>query len=219
MAVLLGEGGMTTQAPDSRAWGFIKSPFDLAGGLFLIALAVLGLAGGLTLPTGTLSAIGSGFMPRVVSIMVAAFGVLLIVQAMLFEGDSLERWHLRGPVFVLGAVFVFALVVRGSTLNFGGVLGIPLLGTVHVPQLGLVVAGPLAVVISSIAAKDTKPLEIGIFAVVMTLLSGILFKEVLNLPIPFDPAGLIPDLISNTYAGLKSGIAQVANFIKNAFGR
>jgi len=151
--------------------------------------------------------------------MVAAFGVLLVVQAMLFEGDSLERWHLRGPVFVLGSVFVFALAVRGSTLNFGGVLGVPLLATVHVPQLGLVVAGPLCVVVSSFAANDTKPLEIAIFAVVMTLLSGILFKEVLNLPIPFDPAGLIPEPVSGTYSGLKWALAQVINLVKNAFGR
>ena len=210
---------MTTQAPHSRARGFIKSPFDLAGGLFLIGLAVLGLAGGFTLPTGTLSAIGSGFMPRVVAILVGAFGVLLVVQALLFEGESLERWHLRGPVYVLGSVFVFALAVRGSTLNFGGVLGIPLIGTVRIPQLGLVVAGPLAVVIASFADKDTRPLEVAMFAVVMTLLSGILFKEMLNLPIPFDPAGLIPEPISYAYASLKWGIAQVINLVKSAFGR
>jgi putative tricarboxylic transport membrane protein len=210
---------MTTQAPDSRAGGFIKSPFDLAGGLFLIGLAVLGLAGGANLPTGTLSAIGSGFMPRVVAILVAAFGVLLVVQALLFEGSSLDRWHLRGPVFVLGSVFVFALVIRGSTLNFGGTLGIPLLGTVRIPQLGLIVAGPLAVVISSFAAADTKPLEIAVFAVVMTLLAGLLFKEMLNLPIPFDPAGLIPDWINNGYVGLKRGLAQAINFVRSAFGR
>jgi putative tricarboxylic transport membrane protein len=137
----------------------------------------------------------------------------------MFEGDSLEKWHLRGPVFVLGAVFVFALIIRGSTLNFGGALGIPLLATVHVPQLGLVVAGPVAVVISAFAAKDTKPLEIVIFAVVMTLLAGLLFKELLNLPIPFDPAGLIPDPINNAYVGVKWGIVQVVNLVKSAFGR
>jgi putative tricarboxylic transport membrane protein len=210
---------MTTQAPESRARGLIKSPFDLAGGLFLIGLAVLGLAGGFTLPTGTLSAIGSGFMPRVVAILVGAFGVLLVVQALLFEGARLERWHLRGPVFVLGSVFMFALVIRGTTLTFGGVLGIPELGTVHIPQLGLVVAGPIAMVISSIAAKDTKPLEIAIFALVMTVLSGLLFKELLGLPIPFDPAGLIPDSVNNVYLSVKWGLAQALNFVRSVFGR
>jgi putative tricarboxylic transport membrane protein len=210
---------MTTQAPQSRAGGFIKSPFDLGGGLFLIGLAALGLAGGFDLPTGTLSAIGSGFMPRVVSILVAAFGVLLVVQALLYEGDSLERWHLRGPVFVLGSVLVFALVIRGSTLNIGGALGIPVLATFHIPQLGLLVGGPLAVVISSFASSETRPLEIVVFAVVMTVLSGLLFKEMLGLPIPFDPAGLIPEPVNNAYAGVKSAIAQAFNLVRSAFGR
>ena len=61
----------------------MKSPFDLAGGLFLLGLAALGLAGGFNLPSGTLSGIGSGLMPRAVAVLVGAFGVLLIVQALL----------------------------------------------------------------------------------------------------------------------------------------
>ncbi len=62
-------------------------------------------------------------------------------------------------------------------------------------------------------------MEVAIFAVVMTLLCGLLFKEVLNLPIPFDPAGVIPEPASNAYAGLKRGIVQVTNLVKSAFGR
>jgi hypothetical protein len=210
---------MTSQAPQPDARGVIKSPFDFAGGLFLIGLAALGLAGGFTLPTGTLSGIGSGFMPRVVAILVGAFGVLLVVQAFLLKGDRLERWHLRGPVFVLGAVLVFAMLIRGSTLSFGGFAGIPLLPTVRIPALGLIVAGPLAVMVSAFADKSTKPLEIAVFGVVMTLLCGILFKELLNLPIPFDPAGLIPDPVYRAYLGTKSAIGQGFGIVKNLFVR
>src|SRR5262245_13401079 len=210
---------MTSGSPEVRARRLVKSPFDLAGGLFLLALAVLGLAGGFSLPTGTLSGIGSGLMPRVVSIMVGAFGVLLIVQSLLYDGDHLERWHARGPVFVLGGVVVFALLVRGATLNFGGILGIPLLATVKVPALGLIVAGPLAVIISAFATKETKPLEIVGFSVVMTMLCGLLFKEMLNLPVPFDPAGLIPDPIFRAYVGLKAALASAFGAIKDLLVR
>src|SRR5262245_35027072 len=62
---LIGREAMTAQAPETRPRGLIKSPFDFAGGLFLLLLAGLGLAGGFNLPTGTLSGIGSGLMPRV----------------------------------------------------------------------------------------------------------------------------------------------------------
>lgn len=211
---------MTSQsAGGSPRNGLVRSPFDLAGGLFLIGLGAIGFAGAFNLPTGTLSGIGSGLLPKVVAILVAAFGVLLVVQALIFDGDRLERWHLRGPVFVLGAVLIFATVIRGSTLSLGGFAGIPLLGSVKVPSLGLIVAGPLAVVFSAFADKDTRLLEVVVFGVVMTLICALLFKELLNLPIPFDPAGLIPDLISHAYAGLKSGIGQVFTGIKNLFVR
>ncbi len=209
---------MTSQSPGAPAThsrGLVKSPFDLGGGLFLLGLAALGLAGGFNLPFGTLSGIGSGLMPRVVSIMVGAFGILLIVQAFLIHGDRLERWHLRGPVFVLGAVLAFAMVIRGATLNFGGFWGIPLVASVRVPPLGLIVAGPLAVIIASFADKDTRLGEIMIFAVVLLLLSGLLFKEMLNLPIPFDPAGIIPSFINDAYVGLKQGISRFFVGIRN----
>ena len=101
---------MTSQSARN---GLVRSPFDLAGGLFLLAIAALGFAGGFNLPFGTLSGIGSGLLPRVVATLVAAFGFLLILQAIVFEGDQLEKWHLRGPVFVLGAVLIFAVFIRG----------------------------------------------------------------------------------------------------------
>jgi hypothetical protein len=197
--------------------GPVKSPQDLAGGLFLIALAALGFAGGFNLPTGTLSGIGSGLLPKAVSVLIAAFGVLLIVYGMLFEGDRLEQWHVRAPVFVLGSVAVFAMLVRGSTLNFGGVLGIPLLASVNVPGLGLIVAGPASVIVAALAEKSTRPVEIVVFAIVITLVSGLLFKELLNLPIPFDPAGLVPAWMNGAYVALKSAIGHAFVAVKDLF--
>jgi hypothetical protein len=206
-----------SQAPRTGPRGPVRSPLDFAGGLFLLVLAVVGFAGAFNLPTGTLSGIGSGLLPKTLAVLIAAFGVLLVVQGFLFEGDSLEQWHLRGPVYVLGSVVVFALVIRGSTLNFGGILGIPLLATVKVPSLGLIIAGPLAVIIAAFADKSTRPVEIVVYSVVITLLSGLMFKELLNLPIPFDPAGLIPAPIDDAYAGTRSAIIHGLAAIKNVF--
>ena len=214
---------MSTRSPDERAGGavhgLLKSPLDFAGGIFLIALALLGFAGGFNLPFGTLSGIGSGLMPKVVAILVGAFGVLLILQGLAWDGDRVDRWHARGPVFVLGAVLIFAMVIRGSTLTLGGFAGLPALASVKVPPLGLIVAGPLAVMFSSFADKDTRPLEVVIFAVVMTLLCGLLFKELLSLPIPFDPAGLVPEAITQVYAGAKSALGQIFGSIKKLIVR
>jgi hypothetical protein len=55
--------------------------------------------------------------------------------------------------------------------------------------------------------------------VFLTLLSGLLFKELLNLPIPFDPAGLVPAPVNSAYAGIKAAIAFVFGVIMNLLGR
>ena len=110
-------GGRTTVQTASNgrppSAGPIKSPLDFGGGVFLVGIGLIGCWAGYDLPFGTLSGIGSGLLPRVVSILVAVFGLLLILQSFLAEGDRLERWHLRGPVFVLGAVLIFAMLIRG----------------------------------------------------------------------------------------------------------
>jgi hypothetical protein len=212
---------MTLQtAPDGphAGWGPIRSPIDLGGGLFLIFLGFLGIAGGYDLPFGTLSGIGSGLLPRTVSLLVGTFGVLLVIQSFLAHGERLEKWHLRGPVFVLGAVIVFALVIRGSTLTIGGILGIPIIASFKIPSLGLIVAGPLAMLVSGLATSETRFGESAIFAAVMTLLSGLLFKDALGLPIPFDPMGLVPSFINDAHESLKHGVLNVFAAIKQLFG-
>jgi putative tricarboxylic transport membrane protein len=172
---------------EDKARGILRLPLDFAGGLFLIGLAIVGFLGGFSLPFGQLSGIGSGLMPKTVAVLIAAFGIVLFAQSLFADGDRLQAWAIRGPIFVLGGVLVFATTIR---------------------PWGLVVAGPLAVLVSSLADRDTRPAEIAALAVALTILSGLLFKEMLNLPIPFDPRGLIPEFVVDAYVGAKTGIAH-----------
>ena len=155
--------------PAAERRGLLKSPQDFGAGLFLIVFAAIGLIGGWSLPMGKLATIGSGMMPKVVACLVAAFGLLLIFESFVTRGPVLERWALRGPFFVLSAILLFAWTVR---------------------PLGLVVAGPLAVVVSSLADKDTRIVEVAIFAAVMTAFCVGLFSYVLRLPIPILPTAV-----------------------------
>jgi hypothetical protein len=111
------------------------------------------------------------------------------------------------------------MLIRGTTLAFGGILGIPVLATIDIPPLGLIVAGPAAVVVSSLASKETRPTEIAVFAVAMTLACGLLFKELLNLPIPYDPVGLVPAPVNDAYAAAKAALGHVLAFIASLFAR
>jgi Tripartite tricarboxylate transporter TctB family len=154
---------MSAQAPGKRV---VKSSRELLAGLLLLALAMAGYFGAINLSAGQLSGMGPGMMPKIASIALAIFGVFLIAQSLIAEGPPVEGWNARGILFVLGAVLVFAMTIRG---------------------LGLGVAGPLAVIISALAGRDTKLAEIIPFALAMTLFSAALFKWVLGLPIPLLP--------------------------------
>src|SRR4051794_18193748 len=152
-----------TEAPPDRAQGgsAIRSPLDFAGGLFLLGIAAVGYVGAFSLPFGQLSGIGSGLLPKVVAVMVGAFGVLLLIASLIIDGDKLEKWAVRGPLLVIASVAVFAFLIRPA---------------------GLVVAGPLCFLISALADRDTRAVEVVVYAVLSTLVCGFLFKEMLSLP-------------------------------------
>src|SRR5262245_51723577 len=187
---------MSATDPEPRAnqdsGGLVKAPQDLAAGLFLVAVALVGYFGAFHLRTGTLGGMGPGLLPKVVALTIGAFGLFLIVEALTTAGGIVERWSLRGPFFVLGAALVFAATIRGSTLVFGGfriplgdtVISVPVLLILQTPPLGLVVSGPLAVIVAACADKGSRIIEVIVFAAVMTILSIGLFKYLLNLPIP-----------------------------------
>ena len=95
----------------------------------------------------------------------------LLVRAVVADdiiplGNRLEAWSVRGPLFLLGAVVVFAATVR---------------------PLGLAFAGPLAVILASLADRDTKLKEVVPFALLLSAACILLFKYALRQPIPVAP--------------------------------
>lgn len=160
---------MSSPADQRRPAGFVKNPQDLAAGLFLIALAAIGFLGSLNLTFGQLSGVGAGMMPRSASVLTAAFGLLLIVQSVFIDGDLLGRWNMRGIFFVLGSALIFAWTIR---------------------PLGLIVAGPIAVFFCALADRESRPIELLIYAVVITAACIGLFHYVLGLPMPITPSTL-----------------------------
>jgi putative tricarboxylic transport membrane protein len=139
---------------------------DFVGGLIVIAVAAFAFWQGSDLPIGTLGGMGPGMLPRGLALMLGLLGAWLVLDAVLEGRDRLERWSLRGPLFVLGAVVAFGAAVR---------------------PLGLVVAGPLAIVISAFASDEVRWTETLLFGALMTVFCIGLFKLALGLPIPLAP--------------------------------
>jgi hypothetical protein len=92
------------------------------------------------------------------------YGILLLLfLAILKRHAGFAASGLRGPFFVVAGIIAFALTIR---------------------LFGMVVAGPLAMVISGFATDEVREGEILIFAAVLTAACVGLFRYALNLPIP-----------------------------------
>lgn len=166
----------TGRVSDAEVRGIVKSPQSVAAGLFLLVLAAFGFLGTLNLDLGAVAAFGPAMVPRTISIMLAGLGGLLIATGMTTRGPQLERWSVRGLCCILGAVVSFAVTIRGFDVGF-----------FRMPALGLAVAGPLCVTLASLADNETRLYEILLFAVGLTLLSVLMFRTALRLPIPIAP--------------------------------
>ena len=158
------------------AFGFIVAPLvrlksgqDFMAGIFMMVLASVAIMGTLKLNFHTTTGVGPGMMPRAVGSLVGFCGLVLVIQSFFAKGEGLDRWSIRGIVFVLGAALLFAWTIR---------------------PLGLIVAGPLAVMFSAYADRDTRIIEVFTFAAVMTACCIGLFSYVLRLPIPITPTAI-----------------------------
>jgi len=157
---------MVSADETGRSWSAMLLRQDVIGGLVIIAVAVFAFWAGADLPLGTFGGMGPGMLPIALAGLLGLLGVLLIVDAGLEGGSLLERWSIRGPLFVLGAVVAFGMTVR---------------------PFGLLVAGPLAVIIAAFASDEVRWGETILFGAVMTAFCIGLFKFALGLPIPLAP--------------------------------
>lgn len=159
---------MAPEAPDGSAGpaprrARVRAPQDLLAGAGLLAMALFALWAGRNLDPGRLGYPGPGMLPRGIAVLVGLAGLVLVLASFLRAGERLARFSLRGPLFVTLGVVGFALTIRAP---------------------GLVVAGPLVVLVSGAASPETRPRELVLFAVVITAACVILFRSLLRLPVP-----------------------------------
>ncbi len=156
--------------------GVIRGPQSLVSGLVLVALALFALWLTSDLPQGTLRAMGPAMLPRWLAVGVGLCGLALVVIGFTHDGAPLEAFSLRGPVFVGIAILWFGMTIRGFSL-----------GPLPVPQLGLLGAGPIAMMIAGFATAEARFRDLVILALALTCFCMLLFGDLLNLPIPMYP--------------------------------
>ncbi|WP_377846366.1 tripartite tricarboxylate transporter TctB family protein [Bosea sp. UC22_33] len=154
----------------------VRSTQDLAGGLFMVLLALGAFIFSWELPAGTLRQLGPGMLPKAFAVICGALGLMLALASLRYNGEKLSGWSWKGIFFALGGACLFGLTIRGFEF-----------GPIRVPALGLLVSGPLLIFFSGLAADDRKIKELLIFAIAMSAGCILLFKYALSLPIPLAP--------------------------------
>ncbi len=165
---------MTTDHPSRSAspWRFLSHKNVLAGAMFM-GIAAFGLWVSRNYPIGTALRMGTGYVPRLLCWSLLGLGAVIFFQG-LYETASDRRppasrgmglaW--RPVVFVTLSLVTFALALE---------------------RLGLVIAIFLLIAIGALAARDLKPLETLLAALVLVALSWAIFVVGLGLTIPVWP--------------------------------
>jgi len=147
----------------------IKSQKDFWSGLMFVA-AGLGFAYGATnYSFGSSARPGPGYFPFGLGILLALLGALILFKALSIESHGGDRIG-RFPWKPLGLI-VLSVAVFGAAL----------------PRLGLFVALPLLILMSSLAGDEFRLKDVIINSIVLTLGSWAIFVKGLNLIIPLWP--------------------------------
>ena len=174
--------GEAKSSPKGGGFQFkVRGPRDFYGGLALIALAIVAILATGDLPGQHGFSFGPGTAPRMFAGLLAAIGALVALTGLIFEGEPIGHFAVRGPAYVLVAILLFAGMIRGIDLRM---IGIP----ASIPSLGLVVSTFFAFMVSILGSSEFRWVESLLAAVAMTAFCVGLFVYLLQLPFQLWPA-------------------------------
>jgi len=147
----------------------IRHPKDFFAGLMFVGFGIAAIAIGAGYPLGTAARMGPGYFPRILGILLIAFGTILMFRAMRLRGAKITLESPRPLLIVLGSVVLFGLTA---------------------PSLGLVVATVLLIMVSSAASTEFRWKEALLSSVILAALSVAGFIWGLGLQFSIWPAFL-----------------------------
>ncbi|MFG6082646.1 tripartite tricarboxylate transporter TctB family protein [Paracoccus methylovorus] len=139
-----------------------KDQTDIAAGLFFMALGGFFGWQALQMEIGTSLRMGPGYFPMVLSGLLFILGAVILFKAFGRPDDEpIGRFAWRGILFILPAPIFFGLTVR---------------------DLGFVPALFITTLIASQASVRMRPLPALILAIIVTIMSTLIFSYGLGLP-------------------------------------
>ncbi|MBI5603380.1 MAG: tripartite tricarboxylate transporter TctB family protein [Deltaproteobacteria bacterium] len=145
----------------------LKNKQDFLAGLIFVIIGVLGILLGWTLTVGTITRMGPGFLPRLLSYSMVFIGLIISLKSIRFGESTLERWKWRPMASIFGGILAFAfLISRG----------------------GLVLSIILVTILSSFGTHEIRWHQTLFLSTFMAGLSVLLFIYLLGLPLQVWPS-------------------------------
>jgi len=140
----------------------IKAPKDFWAGLMFMSFGLGFLMVALSYRMGTAIRMGPGYFPSVLSGMLAVLGLVVFSGSFVITGSKVPRLYLKPNLFVLGAVSLWAVLLK---------------------PLGLVVSISILIFASALGGFDVRLKEVVILTIV--LIGGSVGMFVYGLGLPF----------------------------------
>jgi hypothetical protein len=139
-----------------------KDPQDFWAGLLFLSIGCLALWFGRTYTFGTVTRMGPGFLPTVLSWALVLIGGFLSLRAFALEGQAIERSLIRPQLLILLAIIVFALMIE---------------------RVGLVPTIVVVTIVAALASREMRWRETLAVAVGLAVLCAGLFVYLLGQPL------------------------------------
>lgn len=146
----------------------IKSPRDFWAGIMFVAFGAFAVVvAQMNYQMGTAVRMGPGYFPTVLGGMLAALGLLVLLESLVIEGEKVAKFYFRPLIFILVACLAFAYLLK---------------------PLGVMLSIAALVGISAYGGHEFKLKEVLILTVAMVIISVLVFVKGLTLPFPIWPA-------------------------------
>jgi hypothetical protein len=142
----------------------VRSRREFIAGLLFFAIGAIWAADAATYRVGTATAMGPGFFPLVLALVLTVLGAASVIRSLRsLDVEPLGPWPIAALVFVLGGIVAFGLLIE---------------------QAGLVLAAASLILLSCWSRVLTRPIETLALAVALVSLVAGIF--VYGLGMPFD---------------------------------
>jgi hypothetical protein len=145
----------------------VARPADLMTGLFLIALAALTYWQAAELPMGSAVRMGAGYVPRLLSFLLAGFGLALLAVSLGGAEERSTAWSIRPLLCVLLVPIVFALTIE---------------------RFGVIAAVVACTLVASSGSLESRPVEAIMLSAALAVFTLALFVWALAIPMRPLPA-------------------------------